>query len=630
MFSIISLARQVLFGGGYQYQSLSTLRDEIRLVTIELDATRDLLTCSLEHFSLPTAPEYVALSYCWGDLKDTKVIVVNGWSTKVTANLEDVLRKMRMHGASNTGKIRVWVDALCINQADLEERSLQVRRMAAIYRRADEVAVWLGPEEHDSHVVMGKLNNLSIDKAARISGYTNVDPFAALSLDTDQFRYALKHFLHRPYWRRVWILQEVAVGLRVRIYCGDHVASWDQLTAMLRALQRGLDKLHFKDQSLQNLQSLRDDFAKDRPIGLLQAIFTSHKSRATDPRDKVYGLLGITFDGHNFVPVPNYQQSLNEVFMGMTMSWIRAKECLDMICLQGLAPRNQKALPSWCPDWLSIGSHRFDSRMVSYLSGQAKRTRLGKMRNTWNATEGSRASTYTFTRNENDLQMEGFQLGTVDGLSTAWGLDPHNASNRSYEARFTNSAYESAAGTYNAIYKTFLLFEDTFQSEDKSKYFASLWSNETMDWLSEHDKPTWKWLTLNNTFSFAGQELQAWAQGGRPSSLRHAASLLTGRTGSDPFAKAKYPRFVEETVKKVLADNMRLMTTAEGHVGWAHPLTKPGDGVFLLTGCTMPVILRATKSARRFKVIGDCYVHGVMEGEVWERRASESEKIWLV
>jgi hypothetical protein len=96
-------------------------------------------------------------------------------------------------------------------------------------------------------------------------------------------------------------------------------------------------------------------------------------------------------------------------------------------------------------------------------------------------------------------------------------------------------------------------------------------------------------------------------------------------------------REVERLFAKILKDGMRLMTTREGDLGWAHPLTNSNDGVFLLKGCSVPVILRELNEDKddedqqdlHFRVIGDAYVHGIMQGELWEEASERLEKIYL-
>jgi len=110
-----------------KYEPLNTHRNEIRLLTILPDNDNGAVCCTLSHASLDDSPTYAALSYCWGDPKKTRPVTVNGCIFNATINLEAGLRELRRQGF-----YVVWVDALCINQRDTEERGKQILRMRDI------------------------------------------------------------------------------------------------------------------------------------------------------------------------------------------------------------------------------------------------------------------------------------------------------------------------------------------------------------------------------------------------------------------------------------------------------------------------------------------------------------------
>ena len=140
---------------------------EFRLLRLlpagEDEADDGIIRCSLgyefliERYDDPTGitfpvPDYVALSYCWGDPAITRLISVNDLPVQVTTNLEAALRALR-----NRKVKTVWIDALCINQLDLLERGLQVMRMGLIYSNASYVMAWVGKEADDSNYAINCL-----------------------------------------------------------------------------------------------------------------------------------------------------------------------------------------------------------------------------------------------------------------------------------------------------------------------------------------------------------------------------------------------------------------------------------------------------------------------------------------
>lgn len=101
-----------------------------------------IVECRLEHVSLTSILKYKTLSYCWGDATVTEKIMVNDSAIRITANLEGALRRLRL---SDSGSF-IWIDALCIDQKNFDERHRQVLRMRDIYRQAEIVIAWLGED----------------------------------------------------------------------------------------------------------------------------------------------------------------------------------------------------------------------------------------------------------------------------------------------------------------------------------------------------------------------------------------------------------------------------------------------------------------------------------------------------
>jgi hypothetical protein len=111
------------------YTPLKSIKNEIRLLKISPSLEEEPLRCSLEPISLDDNARYTALSYCWGDANDRADITVNGRCISATRTLENALRRMRDVDQDTV----VWADAICINQQDATEKSVQVRLMGDIY-----------------------------------------------------------------------------------------------------------------------------------------------------------------------------------------------------------------------------------------------------------------------------------------------------------------------------------------------------------------------------------------------------------------------------------------------------------------------------------------------------------------
>jgi hypothetical protein len=128
----------------YSYCPLQAGQNRVRLLRL-LPAEDDEaeIQCELFDYSLDDSRRthlYEALSYVWGDPKQTRPILMHGHRFEVTVNLHAALLRLRNHAVQRV----LWVDAMCINQADQKEKEHQIQAMANIYGRANRMVVWLG------------------------------------------------------------------------------------------------------------------------------------------------------------------------------------------------------------------------------------------------------------------------------------------------------------------------------------------------------------------------------------------------------------------------------------------------------------------------------------------------------
>ncbi|KAH9216164.1 heterokaryon incompatibility protein-domain-containing protein, partial [Leptodontidium sp. 2 PMI_412] len=115
----------------------------------------DTLECRLEIASFDDAPHYIALSYCWGNMSDNEIVLINGTAHNVTLNLATALRHLR---AQSRGRPRtIWVDQICINHKDLLEKSRQISIMRSMFSEASKVVAWLGASTESSEYAMNRL-----------------------------------------------------------------------------------------------------------------------------------------------------------------------------------------------------------------------------------------------------------------------------------------------------------------------------------------------------------------------------------------------------------------------------------------------------------------------------------------
>jgi hypothetical protein len=207
------------------YPVLNKEAREIRLVTIVSSlSSSERIECKLAIFPLKDAPQYAALSYVWGDIKETAPITLNDTEVRVTTNLLAALQRLSQKPRGTY----FWIDALCINQRSTEEKNYQVPLMRNIYQQAECVLMWLGKEADNSHLAMSMIETWGKTRMRKvILEATETSKVAAAVLENikDPFNKpswtAMRYFFERPYWRRIWIVQEVVLSRDAVLICGE-------------------------------------------------------------------------------------------------------------------------------------------------------------------------------------------------------------------------------------------------------------------------------------------------------------------------------------------------------------------------------------------------------------------------
>lgn len=325
-------------GTSILYEPLNANLYEFRILRIIPDPDDSPIRCLLTKASLieqDIMATYIALSYCWGDPNVTEDITVNAVPTPITVSLHNsiwYLRALQVY--------EIWADALCINQKDEIERGLQVRFMKRIYQKAKKVIAWVGLPTRNRIIAMKFLDSKSS------SNGTTLDRKAS-----KKDKAAVFEFFELPYWKRVWIIQEIAVGSSVSVLCGDYMMEWGQLATVdrIRPAFKSIGWLH-----VNQVRSFRKTYQQGRRLGLIEAMQKSHNALSSDPRDKIYALLGLTRDGDDLVPYPNYKQNIGEVLRDFTRAVIKSKKSLDYLYSIPLAPFRGEGVPNWTLDWVGL------------------------------------------------------------------------------------------------------------------------------------------------------------------------------------------------------------------------------------------------------------------------------------
>jgi hypothetical protein len=327
-------------------------------------------------------PGFEALSYCWGPTEPEEIVLVepsendnaNDPLTSKSAcirtlpldskmdflpvgpNLASALRHLRY-----PDRIRIlWVDALCINQLDVEERQNVVARMGHVYKQASRVIVWLGCESNNSSQALEALELMGqqielLHEAATVPAPSAMYPdwLSYCPCDLTSLN-AIRDILKRSWLTRVWIWQEIVLGsTETQVYCGHTSVLWYHLRRGIILLREtNLPDPRMRDGLLQShvkaLTYCHMSFGqlKTDLTGLIESIASS---ACTDPRDRLYGLLGLCrADIAKEIKV-DYRSDIALVFQNLVTAHLQACNSLIPLRLCDFSTRRLDA-PSWVPD----------------------------------------------------------------------------------------------------------------------------------------------------------------------------------------------------------------------------------------------------------------------------------------
>ncbi|KAK0701322.1 heterokaryon incompatibility protein-domain-containing protein, partial [Lasiosphaeris hirsuta] len=323
---------------------------EIRLVRLPTAKDRSApLHLSLEVHGDQRYPEYEATSYTWaGEEGDGSlcwpIYVGPYWDILLqTRNCLDMLTFLRPQWG---GDRLVWVDAVCINQADINERAAQVAKMGLIYRQCRRVVVFLGRDVVDPSP--GQCYPLR--RGLEEFGTLATSPNSPSQLFNDDGKLNLRFLLKRRFFSRMWIIQELLLARQLAILVGDFEVLVDSYTSQA-LLQRQDNGGHgWEDTETPWLQYAAQGRFFD--LNVLQLLELTAGSKCSDPRDKVFGLLGLLQSGRG-APVPDYALSAGHVLAGIAAHCVLDVQFPELLYNATGATAGGQC-PSWMPAWTQL------------------------------------------------------------------------------------------------------------------------------------------------------------------------------------------------------------------------------------------------------------------------------------
>lgn len=574
----------------YEYEPLDRERKQIRLLTLQPGSGDDKLFCTLAtaYLDTPTSPYFETVSYVCGDSTVKATIMLHDSEVQIPTTSEAALRRMRRKNRLRT----LWIDALCINQFDIEERGHQVGMMYEIYTQTSHNCIYLGLNDRNmqriSESMLAILREISIETRDYVDFETMLSEplghrtFSEQPFSIDIFQSGLLEFFQNPWFTRLWVVQEASLSCISTCYIGRHRLS---LVAVLRIGKWLCYKWHQISQrdsapigGIRHAGFIFD--AADRTHGccyrgqsnLWFFLYTFAEFHTFDRRDQVYALVAL-WQIHTRTPVlplilqPNYALSAHEVLINASKFAVQETNNLELLrdVCTNTAGRN------W-PSWIPV----LDRNMGNYY--QPQRLRLGRFK----ADDQIDLRLFSPIDESNTLDVAGVLIDEVtevlEYVLVQWIRDA--LTHAPHDVKAALDRIDRISELRVVVGRIFSVAED--------QRFSDQASDQTSDQeilLAYRDFKRYMGGHARSTES-EEQETRDIRYGGE---LRHS---LQGR---------------------------HVFYTRDGHLGLGPEHTRRGDIVAVLYGCEWPVVMRPLPTPGEYKLLECAYVYGIMDGAAVHR-----------
>ena len=629
---------------------------EVRLLKLFPGEPSDAIYIELFHESLASCPpvSYEAVSYTWGNPEPTQVVLANGHELDLTINAYNLLNRLRRRDESRI----LWMDCLCIDQGNSEERAEQVKIMHLVYSQARTVIVWLGLEAEDSTIAMEHILQLKpepyLEEIQRFRNNRNslerTYLFDSLQSSEENRRLVASFaaLFHREWLGRIWVRQEAMMCADTRMLCGNCEVSWDCFVSLAwLMLPRGYvewpawtKQVYFEDTdagiettlaihyyrlwrlkipdiwALDSLacprypvfqishleQVVLESSVRDGPGGsassdLAKVIMECSPARATDPRDKIYAL-------YNVASFPTRQDLRDRPPIDYVSPWqkvfIKTAKCLYA---------NTRLLNS-ARMTLDMAGRSLQDK--SELPSWVPDWRQNVYHNPFNVhREWSAGGTayLPHLRFLNLLRTE----PEFESMPKYLFVDKRGRSKR-----IPNEGLERTAQLLDRV----IYMNPVIESGYKRVC-------EIIDQLIDKVSSDLKYITTHVPKYFTGESVEDAYAATIIASTAHDGTLATRDYEKEGFARWQSwlenktrdaePAYQDAVLDAVAFTSKAYCVTAHGIMGLVPDIAREGDYMGILSGLQWPVVLRKVGSpgSQYFELLGACYMHRMMRGRAW-------------
>jgi hypothetical protein len=559
-------------------------KDSIRLLDVSTPLPGKLVS-TIRAIPLDNPPEFLALSYTWGTAPETKTFFYNERSAmNIAANLHEAIQTLFSQPISLD--LPIWIDAICINQKDEEEKSVQVEKMGDVYRKAKRVVIWLGPAEEDSDLAMDWLERLSVTLP------TIALPCQPSYLQTHGLPHrshplwlALGHLYRRKWFGRLWTFQEAVLAADILIVCGQKTVGGHALSIVASELNRlllhslcyGRQVVADHEDGFHAMQMVRDtkrNIADRGCASFTQLLLISDRKLCFEPRDKVYGMLGMSRRSFRDRIRISYSKSSEQDLLNPYLDC--AKACIQegtLPSILALVAGRLRApgLPSWCPNLQSTQSGGIRQFGAHFRAGVSRKEAYRGLR--------ARASSES-----DNLSVAGFRVDIVSEVVEGTLSWPAGQQMRGRVQRYVEweSRCLALAQKTLCVPPGTIPIEPIFALRGKT--------HQSSTGLREID--------LHRQYSCFAYDMRQFAR-------------------TEDYSLSTERRRIYNDWLRTLGNHCigrRYFSTEKGRLGVGPPEIKKGDTISVFYGGDPVYILRpAELNSEEWFFVGDAFVHGLME-----------------
>ncbi|KAF4331654.1 heterokaryon incompatibility het-6 [Fusarium beomiforme] len=622
--------------------------DSFRLVSLQPGRDDAPLTLCLLNTDLRDAQPYEAVSYVWGDVKDLVLINVQADDETqnhilVTQNCHAALRSFR---DSDSPRL-LWIDSICIDQDSPAEKNHQLGLMARIYQNASQVLVYLGQGTPDSDAAMRCIRE--IDEPSNYDGYAAVEVSGIIQ----ENQIAVTNLFKRPWFFRVWVLQEITFAQKAIVVCGDYQLDWESFKTFYHwNVNTGwIQKLPFSI----TFAVSPSPFVFYATFGerLLKILGDTRSCGATDLRDKLYAILPLLDRDHEEmkqeievqqkrweydeqelqelsirqrrlnVPV-DYNHSISRVYTDLAVL-LMGSVGLDLLSYV-VKESAIRGLPTWVPDWSIISPYWAATQRAA--AGRYKPSsgfQSGPTQYVWgwkvlypHLIDPWTSSDYTSTNGEmsRQLHIQTVSLGQIEKLGHVCDIGNSYFPVGQWESLVPDESYLK----HKEMPKD-LPWEEAHEWHSGPLSLSPFARTLTFD---DVIYPEVAKAAISHIKRYNGEVLKdgegLWKCFGELTDVnKERMPLIQIFEGSGSF---------EKQAMRILkrCDGKRLCILSNGRIGLAPDRAQVGDEVFVVDGASVPYIFRKATTRgigndvleRLFNLVGEGFMLGVMNGEIWD------------